>query len=231
MKKQFLLPFFIFFWISLIFSSCSQENSTIPSQKKGTSPQKALQRLVEGNKRYVNNNSLHPNRNEERRQKILSKQFPYAIIVGCSDSRVAPEIIFDEGLGDLFVVRVAGNIVGTIELESIEYSALYLNSAMILVLGHENCGAVDAVIEKNTSNIKEIAKLIEPAVKQSQKDNKKCLLEHSIKTNALNMKNFLENSPNIKRLIQNKKIEVHAAYYNLKSGLVEILDDQKNTIE
>ena len=200
------------------FSSCSQKKSEPPSKL-------GLQRLIDGNKRYVNDKSIHPNRNEERRKEITSKQSPYAVIVGCSDSRVAPEIIFDEGLGDLFVVRVAGNVIGPIELDSIEYSALYLHSVIILVLGHENCGAVEAVIQNNTKDIEAVANLIEPAVQKAQEGETNNLLEQAIKINALNMKDFLENSPNIKQLIQDKKIEVHAGYYNLKTGLVEPLND------
>jgi carbonic anhydrase len=218
MKKKSLLSYFIFLSIGFIFFDCSQKKPEITN--------KSLQRLIDGNERYVNNKSEHPNRNEERRKAISSKQAPFAVIVGCSDSRVSPEIIFDEGLGDLFVVRVAGNAIGSIELESIEYSAVYLNSSIILVLGHENCGAVDAVIQNQTSDIKTIAKLIEPSVQKAQESNPNNLLEQSIKNNALNMKDFLEKSPNIEQLIKKKKIEVHAAYYNLKTGLVELLENK-----
>lgn len=180
---------------------------------------------MKGNERYINNASEHPNRNEERRNDIALKQAPYAVIVGCSDSRVSPEIIFDEGLGDLFVVRVAGNVIGPLELDSIEYSALYLHSEIILVLGHENCGAISAVIDNNTKDIESVATLIEPAVQEARIASTSNLLERSIKLNAVNMKKFLENSPNIKRLIEENQIEVHAAYYNLKTGLVELLQE------
>lgn len=225
MKKPLSLSNFISSLISFLFSGCSQKKTITSQQKPKITSQQALQRLIKGNKRYVNNKSQHSNQNEERRKEIASKQSPYAVIVGCSDSRVAPEIIFDEGLGDLFVVRIAGNVIGPIELSSIEYSALYLNSVIILVLGHENCGAVDAVIQNKTSNIEEIARLIKPSIQDVQKYGKNNLLEHAIKTNALNMKLFLEKSPNIKQLIQDKKIEVHAAYYNFKTGLIELLNN------
>jgi carbonic anhydrase len=214
MRKVFL---FVFMALA-ISSGYAQEKTEVTSRQ-------ALQRLIQGNKRYVDNASLHSNRNEERRNEIASKQTPYAVIVGCSDSRVAPEIIFDEGLGDLFVVRVAGNVIGPLELESIEYAAFYLNSVFILVLGHENCGAVDAVLQRKTTDIEEVAKLIQPAVQKTSEDETNNLLEKTIKTNALNMKNLLVNSPNIKKLIQEKRIEVRAAYYNLKTGLVEVLDE------
>jgi carbonic anhydrase len=106
-----------------------------------------LQRLKEGNQRYVEDKLIHPDRTSERREALQSKQQPFAIIVGCSDSRVAPEIVFDQGVGDLFIVRVAGNVVGPIELDSIEYAAEYLKSCLIVVMGHQNCGAVDAVMK------------------------------------------------------------------------------------
>lgn len=215
MKKLFLLFYLMFPMTFFIFSGFTE-----------ITPQVALERLINGNKRYVDNKSQHPNRSEERRKEISSTQSPYAVIVGCSDSRVSPEIIFDEGLGDLFVVRVAGNVIGQIELESIEYSALSLNSVIILVLAHENCGAVNAVLQNKITNIEKIAKFIKPAI-QKEKYKTNNILEQVIKTNALNMKNFLEKTPNIKQLINDKKIEIHAAYYNLKTGLVELINEEK----
>lgn len=214
----------LFILTALTFSGCSKKPPRVPAKQ-------GLQQLMEGNARYVSNKSEHPNRNAERRAALASKQMPYAIIVGCSDSRVAPEIIFDTGLGELFVVRVAGNVVGSIELESIEYSALHLNSSIILVLGHENCGAVHAVVEDQTDGIEMIAKLIEPAVKQAEAAKTDSLLEQAVKNNALNMKDFIEKSPNFKKLIQDKMVEVQAAYYNLKTGKVELLNTSTKTIQ
>ena len=218
LKKIPFLSYFLFLLlIAFSFSSCSKKHPTKPKQ--------ALQSLMKGNKRYVNNKSEHPNRCEERRKELTSKQTPYAVIVGCSDSRIVPEIIFDTGLGDLFVVRVAGNVIGPIELESIEYSAVNLNSAVIVVLGHENCGAVTAVFQNKATNIPAVAELIDPAVIQAQDAKNTNQLEQAIKINALNMKHLLEQSPNLEILIQKKKIQVHAAYYNLKTGLVELLNE------
>ncbi|HUD00945.1 MAG TPA: carbonic anhydrase, partial [Rhabdochlamydiaceae bacterium] len=119
----------------------------------GLTPDKALETLMDGNQRFSQDKSLHSDRNSERRQELVSKQTPYAIILGCSDSRVAPEIVFDQGIGDLFIVRVAGNVVGPLELDSIEYSALYLHSSLVMVLGHESCGAIKAVLAGTTKDI------------------------------------------------------------------------------
>jgi carbonic anhydrase len=191
----------------------------------GVTPDQALQTLMEGNQRFSKDKSLHLDRTSERRQELLSKQTPHATIVGCSDSRVAPEIVFDQGIGDLFIVRVAGNVVGPLELDSVEYSALYLHSSIVMVLGHENCGAVNAVIGGNTKDIEAVAELIQPAADATkmQKDNR---LENTIKINAKMMADQLRNSPVLAGLIAKKKLTVVAAYYNFHTGKVELLDQR-----
>jgi len=182
-----------------------------------------LDRLVQGNKRFAEENLEHPNRSAERREAVESKQEPFAVIVGCSDSRVAPEILFDQGVGDLFVVRVAGNVVGPLELDSIEYSALHLHSSVVLVMGHENCGAVDAVIQKKDQTIEAVAKLIAPAIADVKKEKPKEYLTACIKANAIAVRDYIVGTPIIKRLIEVKKVEVMPAYYNMDTGYVEIL--------
>ena len=184
----------------------------------------ALERLIEGNKRFVKGESTHPNRDEERRLETAEQQTPFAIIVGCSDSRVSPEILFDQGLGDLFIVRVAGNVVGPIELDSIEFSALYLHSSLIFVKGHENCGAVTAVLDGKTKDIEAVASLIEPAIKQSetQEGNR---LENAIKDNVLNVVAQLKKAPALQKLIKSKKLVVAGGYYHLRTGEVELLNE------
>ncbi|MBU6446232.1 MAG: carbonic anhydrase, partial [Verrucomicrobia bacterium] len=165
---------------------------------------------------------LHPNRGQEQRSLVYAQQKPFAVIVGCSDSRAAPEIIFDQGIGDLFVVRVAGNVIGQLELDSIDYSALVLGSSVILVMGHENCGAVAAVIEGKTQDIEAVAKLIEPAVRQTK--GKRDQLYWATVENAVRMKNIIQKSPAVQRLIKQGKMAVHAAYYHLESGQVDLIE-------
>ncbi|HEY4831428.1 MAG TPA: carbonic anhydrase [Waddliaceae bacterium] len=185
--------------------------------------QNGLERLMQGNDRYIHDALEHPNRTPERRQAVVSKQEPFAIIVGCADSRVSPEIIFDQGVGDLFVVRVAGNVIGPLELNSIEYGALYLHSSVILVLGHENCGAVKAVMEGITKDIESVAELIEPSVQKIKEENPANPLAATIKANALRMRDYLLTISAINQLVVDKKIEVHAGYYHLQTGVVELL--------
>lgn len=185
-------------------------------------PEGKLKQLMEGNTRYVQDAPLHPNRGKEQRNAVSLKQNPYAVIVGCSDSRAAPELIFDQGIGDLFVVRVAGNVIGPLELDSIEYSVVYLGSSVILVLGHENCGAVDAVINGKTRDIEAVAELIEPAAKKTKDIGQNRLYETTVE-NALRMKEFLLKSKVLKKYVKKGKLQIYAGYYNFESGKVDLL--------
>lgn len=180
-----------------------------------------LQRLMEGNERYVHDKLLHPDRTQFRREELTSSQSPFAIVVGCSDSRVSPEIIFDQGLGDLFVVRVAGSVVGPVELDSVEFAAGYLGASIVLVLGHENCGAVNAVLQGQTQDIEAIAELISPVIIKINKDEKNAL-EKAVKCNVESVVGQLKNSNVLKRLNQEDLIEVVGGYYHLGSGRVEL---------
>lgn len=175
-----------------------------------------------GNERFAKGTLLHPNRGEEARVDASHSQKPFAIILGCSDSRASPEILFDQGIGDLFIVRVAGNILSRVNLASIEYAALYLGSSILMVLGHENCGAVQAVIEGKTKDIEPIAEFIAPAIAQAHEE-KGSLLVNSIKANVQHVVKELQAVPVMATLIQNKKIKVVGGYYNFHSGHVELL--------
>jgi carbonic anhydrase len=177
---------------------------------------------MDGNQRFSQDKSLHSDRNSERRQELVSKQTPYAIILGCSDSRVAPEIVFDQGIGDLFIVRVAGNVVGPLELDSIEYSALYLRSSLVMVLGHESCGAIKAVLAGTTKDIESVAELIQPAA-QATKNQDGDRLINTIKTNAKMMADQLRKSAVLGPMVAKKKLNIVAAYYDFHTGKVELL--------
>lgn len=196
----------ILFWVALLNIGFSQ------------TPSESLQRLIEGNQRYANDDVLHADHSADRREELLTKQNPFATILGCSDSRVAPEILFDQGLGDLFIVRVAGNIAGPIGLDSIDYSAKYLGSSLVVVLGHESCGAIAAVMEGNTADIKDVANLIKPAIKGATN------VEEATKANIRATVAFLKKSHLLKKLIAEKKIDCIGAYYHLGTGHVEILN-------
>lgn len=176
---------------------------------------------MEGNARFVKGESLHPDRSTERREETREKQEPFAIILGCSDSRVSPEIIFDQGIGDLFIVRVAGNVVSAVELDSIEFSALYLHSSLVLVLGHENCGAVNAVLEGQTEKIETVASLIQKAIDEAKLNKKENVLESAIIANVHHVVDQLKNNQNLKALIDRGLLNVVGGYYHFRTGEVD----------
>ena len=188
-----------------------------------TTPKQALQKLVEGNERYTKDLLSHSDSSLQRREAIASTQEPFAVILGCSDSRVPPEIIFDQGLGDLFVVRVAGNVVGPLELDSIEYATKYLKSSLILVLGHENCGAIKAVLAGQTQEIDQIALLIEPAVKECKK-GKGPVLDQCIESNVRHVVKLIKEDPRISKYLLKGQVDVVGGYYDLNTGKVKILN-------
>ncbi len=199
--------------------SCIAHAADIPLR---VSPAEGIKQLVQGNERYVKEILLHPNRDQEARTRTAIAQKPFAIVLGCSDSRVPPEVLFDQGIGDLFIVRVAGNVVGPIELASIGYAALYLGASSLIVLGHQNCGAIKAVLSGDTENIEPIARLIAPAVKQA-KTQAGSQIEDAVKDNVKYVVNQLEHVPLIAKFIKEKKFAVVGGYYGLATGKVELL--------
>lgn len=199
------------------------------SEKSGVSPDAAMKMLVDGNARFVEGKAETKSLGVERRKELSKGQHPFAIVLSCSDSRVPPEHIFNQGLGDIFVVRVAGNIADSIELGSVEYAAEHLNVPLVLVLGHRSCGAVTASIASSSAegNIDAIVKKIAPAVETARKTtkDKDSLLNAAINENAkLTAKTLTEKSAILKHLVDTGKLKVVAGVYDLASGKVEILD-------
>ena len=209
-----------FSWKKL-FSMFSYSANTLAVKDIPPKSQMSLDRLMEGNERYIKELLEHPNRSIKHIQTIKENQSPYAVILGCSDSRTSPVIIFDQGMGDLFEVRVAGNVVGPIEIASIEYAAKYLGSSLIFVMGHENCGAVKAVLAGQTTDIEPIANKIEAAIG----DPKKITLENAVKDNVRAVVKQLRENQLIGKLIAEQKVYVTGGYYRLSTGKVEICCD------
>jgi len=194
-------------------------------QSKGVNADEALERLLAGNKRYVDGQFFHPHQGARDRENVATSQRPYAIIVSCSDSRVPPEVIFDQGIGDIFVVRVAGNIAGNIELGSIEYAAEHLGSSLIMVLGHERCGAVTAAVKGGEvpGHIKSIVEAIIPAVKEGAAGADK--VDGAIRANVSLVATQIKTSePILAEMAKEGKIKIVGAYYDLDTGEVAVID-------
>ena len=201
----------------------------------GITSDEALSRLLDGNKRYVESKmNACGETTAAAREKLAKGQKPYAIILSCSDSRVPPEIIFDKSLGEIFVVRVAGNVPDPVVLGSIEYAAEHLGSPLVMVLGHERCGAVTATVDANgkgEGNIGAIVKAIAPALKKVKND-KNCdlkdkgkLVECVVDANAkMVAQNLTKQSRIIRELVHEGKVKIVAAKYDLDDGKVTVFD-------
>jgi carbonic anhydrase len=184
----------------------------------------ALRKLLDGNARYVSAGPAYPNPTVARRTEIIKGQHPFAIIVGCSDSRVPPEIIFDQGLGDLFIVRLAGHVLNDEVLGSIEYAVEHLGARLIMVLGHDRCGAVTAVVQGGEApgHIGSIFNAMAPAV-QKAKDQPGNLLENAIRENvAMVVEQLKSSAPLLQSLVKNGGLKIVGAHYHLDDGKVTI---------
>ena len=184
-----------------------------------------VQKLIEGNKRFRLSSQIHPNQNAERRKELTQGQKPFAVIIGCSDSRVSPEVIFDQGLGDLFVIRVAGNIIDAVALGSIEYAAEHLGTQLIMVLGHSKCGAVTATVQGGHApgHILNIVDAIKPSVEKA-KGHPGDLTDNTIRENVRRVTEQIRNStPILSEMYKNGKVDVVSAYYNIDTGEVSLL--------
>lgn len=196
----------------------------------GVLPDEAEKALIEGNKRFVAGRFLKKDFSEEIRLRLSTDlQRPMAVVLTCADSRVAPEVIFDQGLGDIFVVRNAGNVVDSIVLGSIEYAVDQFKIPLILVLGHEKCGAVRCAVDgtETSQNIRTIMDKIIPTVKSVKSSNMNDDVEEiaskvEYENARQSTKRILESSI-ISRFLEEKKVKVITAKYHLKTGKVEIL--------
>jgi carbonic anhydrase len=190
-------------------------------------PDHALSRLLQGNQRYTRHKEQHPDESLARRKELINGQHPFAVILSCSDSRVPPELVFDQGLGDLFVIRVAGNIVDDAVLGSVEYAVEHLGTKLILVLAHEKCGAVTAAVEggKAPGHLPALVAAIQPSVEATANlpgDRiHLCVLDNARRV----ARQIRTSEPVLKEAADRNEIKVVAADYALDTGKVTLLED------
>ncbi len=202
------------------------------------SAHEALERLREGNRRFAAGARSHdPSLSLARRAEMAQAQEPFAIILGCADSRVPAEIVFDQWLGDLFVIRVAGNIVAPSLVGSVEFAAAQFGTRLVVVLGHSQCGAVLATLEElrqpkqdQSPNLRAIMDCIRPSVEQGLQSegrhNLPAVVRHAVRANVEVSVNHLRHGSEIlERLIQHEGLRIVGAEYSLETGVVEFLDD------
>jgi carbonic anhydrase len=201
------------------------------------SASEALDRLREGNQRFVSETrNGHGAADESRRREVAAAQEPFAIILGCSDSRVPAEIVFDQGLGDLFVIRVAGNIVAPSQIGSVEFAAARYGTKLVVVLGHSNCGAILATLEElgrkseeQSRNLRSIVDRVRPSVQSLMETDLRhdhdALVQAAVRANIRVSSNQLRHgSDMLEQMIQNDGVRVVGAEYSLETGIVEFFD-------
>ena len=209
---------------SAILSGVAKDRQALAAEETRVpqSPDEALALLQEGNQRFVEGKSLSVHRDLNRVKQVAPKQSPFAAFLGCADSRVPIEIVFDQGFGDLFVTRIAGNVATSENVGSLEFGTLVLGAKVLYVLGHTNCGAVAATIQGNEvpGQISGLFQHIRPAVR-SAKGNIAKAVEENVRLQASVLS---ESSPVLARLIREKKLIVAGGVYDLQTGMVSPVD-------
>jgi len=218
MRPRSVIMLALLLAVSVLASGAGKET-------KGLSADQALQKLMDGNKRYTAVKSNHSNQTPARREEVAKGQNPFAVIIGCSDSRVPPEIIFDQGLGDLFIIRIAGNVIDNPGLGSIEYGVEHLNVPLVMVLGHEKCGAVDAAVKGGEApgQIGSLIEAIKPAVEKAKTESGD-MLDNAVQENVKMVVAKLKASkPILAEMLEKGKIKIIGARYDLDTGIVEVI--------
>jgi carbonic anhydrase len=212
---------------AVLGSNLVKPEATVAQNKpaKDMTPDEALQVLMEGNQRFLDNKRQLPNQDFARLTEVAESQAPFAAILGCADSRVPSEIIFDQGLGDLFVCRVAGNVASSEEIGSLEFGTMILGAKLILVLGHARCGAVQAAIQggRFSGQIASIIDDIKVGVERAERQPGSNKLETAIKANVLYQVEQLNQSAIIGDLVDKGQLKIVGAYYDLSTGKVTLL--------
>jgi carbonic anhydrase len=204
-----------------LFFSCTQKQDE--NQDNNLAP---LEKLKAGNEKFVSGHPVHPHETPGRIRELKKGQHPFVVLVSCSDSRIPPELIFDRGLGDIFSIRTAGNIIGDYELGSIEYAIEHLQCKLIVVLGHENCGAIQAyATPENEKHNDHIQKLVDYVASEEEEknipDSLRSNMDILVKANITHGVNLLKlSTPVLKPLVDKNEIKIIGAYYDLDNGKV-----------
>ena len=227
-RRFFIISSLIVF-VFLHISGCDYHPSS--HHHKTVIPGDPLQALIEGNKRFMEDHPIHPDQTLDRIRELKKGQHPFAIVICCSDSRVPPELVFDQGLGDLFVIRNAGNIVGDYELGSVEYAVEHFHVPLVVVLGHSQCGAIGAYIEHKHDHMPiHVQKIIdyikyEPEEMEIQ-DTIHNYYEKAIRANILHgVHQLKQTGEGLAELVEHKQITIIGAHYDLETGLVSIVEE------
>jgi carbonic anhydrase len=209
-------------------SAAPSATSASPEGRPAT-PAAAFARLMDGNKRWVSGDLRHPDRDPDRRELVAQAQEPFGAILSCIDSRVPPELLFDTGLGDLYVMRTGGEAVGPVVTGSVEYGPMTSGTPLIVVLGHQRCGAVKAAYKSIRDgkplpgNLQAIAKALRPAYEQAVREGGADPVETMARAQVELTAGDLRSNQDLAPLVRKGALAVVGAYYSLDTGTVEVL--------
>lgn len=206
----------------------TMEEAAAARPARARTPAESIDLMLEGNARFFSGRAQRPELNAFQRRAQIASQTPYAVVLGCSDSRVPLEIVFDQGLGDIFAVRVAGNVVEPGTVGSIEYAVEHLDSHLVVVMGHENCGAVAAAMlpqaeqDREPEQVRFLLGLIRPAVSNLPEiRDPKARMREAVIRNVVRQVEALSQNPTLRAAVAEGRIQVVGAYYELSSGAVD----------
>lgn len=222
-------------FIALLANTLLASEPSAPAKLSSPPPsaivpsQEVVRRLMEGNDRFIAGQTRHPNQSSERRQAIARGQNPIAVVLTCADSRVSPELLFDQGLGDLFVIRNAGNVLDDHVLGSIEYAVSHLNVSLVMVLGHSGCGAAKATLEGghapgHVSSIVDSLKVSMEASREASGDKLDNLIRRHVQASVSNIE---KSKPILEPAVAQGRLRVVGARYNLETGRVEMVGSHR----
>lgn len=201
-------------------------NICFAHESNNVSAEEALQKLIDGNSRFIELKEKHPDNNKKRRKEMLKGQHPFVVILSCSDSRVPPELIFDQGLGDIFEIRNAGNVLDEHVIGSIEYAVMHCGVKLIVIMGHQDCGAIAATLsgKSETKYIKSLEDSIQPAVEDCKKHGLEVNSDNVVKAHVMqDIDELMSQDTELVKYMKENNIQIIPAYYHLDTGKVEFL--------
>ena len=220
--KKLLLSAMLIFSLLITANTCLANHNS-----ENLSAEEALEKLVQGNKRFVELEQKHPDEDKKRRKEMLKGQHPFVVILSCSDSRVPPELIFDQGLGDIFEIRNAGNVLDEHIIGSIEYAVMHCGVKLVLIMGHQDCGAVAATLsgKYETKYIKSLEDSILPAVEDCKKKGLEVNSDNVVKAHVMqDIKELMEKDTELVKYMKEHNVKIVPAYYHLDTGIVDFLE-------
>jgi len=216
----------ILYSIGLVCALAFNINTSFAHNIDNLSADEALKKLKQGNKRFVQLHQKHPDESAKRRKEMLKGQHPFVIVLSCSDSRVPPELIFDQGLGDIFEIRNAGNVLNDHVIGSIEYAVMHCGVKLIVIMGHQDCGAINATLSgvSETKYIQALEDSIQPAVEQCKAKGLEVNSDNVVKAHVMqDIEELMRNDVELVKYMKKHNVKIVPAYYHLDSGKVDFL--------